>query len=84
MIAITLKPYIWIKSVNPSYTFLLHEPWCGDIPIAYKPTYINMNLDLNLINCGDLCYDSSWDLYRLSLFFGPSAEMFLPNLGGPN
>lgn len=84
MTASILKPHCWIKTVNPSCTSLLYDPWYGEISLAYKPTYINMNLDLNLLNCSDFCSDNKWDLHRLIDLFGPSVDVIYPRLGQVN
>lgn len=49
-----LNSCFWMKSVNPNQTSFLYHPWCTDIPLAFNPTYINTDLDLNAFNVFDL------------------------------
>lgn len=44
-IAIKIRNYFWIKTVNPYNTSFLLDPWYSDIPLAFKPTFFNMSLD---------------------------------------
>lgn len=51
--ASSIKHWIWVKSINPHTTSFMFDPWYYDIPIALKPTFIDMNLALesfNLVN----------------------------------
>lgn len=64
-----LKPCYWINSLNPGTISLLHDPWCFDIPLAYKPTFINIDLDLNALNISDFI-NNNWDYQKLRYLFG--------------
>ena len=40
----TIKPHLWMKSLNPQLISLLNDPWCFDIPLKVQGTFINMSL----------------------------------------
>lgn len=41
-----LKPNLWMISINVSSTSFMLDHWYFDIPLAYKLTYLNMDMDL--------------------------------------
>lgn len=41
------------------------DPWCFDIPIALKPTFINMSVDFECIDIFELIHEDAWDLNSL-------------------
>ncbi|XP_039146767.1 uncharacterized protein LOC120284004 [Dioscorea cayenensis subsp. rotundata] len=76
--AYVLKPFCGIKSVNPSITSFLFDPWCGEIPLAFKPTFLNMHSDLDLLVCNDLCIGNSWNYDYLYNIFGSHIDDLIP------
>lgn len=76
-----IKPFCWIKTVNPSITSLLYDPWCDEISLAFKPTFINMHLNYVSPTCSDLCNDNSWDQDCLYTLFGPHAYEIISRMG---
>lgn len=76
-----LKLFCWIKTVNPSCTSLLYDPWSCEIPLALKPTFISMYLDLDYLSCSDFCLDNKWDHLRLTSLFGSLANEIISRLG---
>lgn len=76
-----LKPFCWINTINPSITSLLYDSWCFEIPLALKPTYINMHLNLDSLTCSDFCLDNGWDINRLYNLFGSHACEIISRLG---
>ncbi|XP_039118512.1 uncharacterized protein LOC120254484 [Dioscorea cayenensis subsp. rotundata] len=71
-----IKPFCKINAVNPERTSFLWDPWIFDIPVAFKPTYINMDVDLPNVAMSDLVSDNLWDLNSLSLIFGELPNTF--------
>lgn len=65
-----IKPYCRIKSFNPHSTFIFQDPWCFDIPIALKPTLLNMNVDAEQLSLMDLVQDGQWKHDNLNQVFG--------------
>lgn len=59
-----------MKSVNPNSTSFLNDPWHNEIPIAFKPTYFNMSLDLENLRISDLHINDYWDFDKLHTMFG--------------
>ncbi|XP_039138822.1 uncharacterized protein LOC120276159 [Dioscorea cayenensis subsp. rotundata] len=76
-----LRSCFWIKTVNPNKTSLLYHPWCLDIPLAFKPTYINSDLDLQSMNLCDFLCNDSWDWNKLFMLFGENFLFFTNKLG---
>lgn len=70
--AFQIKPFCKLNSINPDNTSFLWDPWCFDIPITYKPTYINMEEDLLHANIFDLLHVDRWSDTHLNHLFGPS------------
>lgn len=68
--AIFIKQQCKLNTVNPDKASLLWDPWCFDIPVALKPTYINMNIDFNHITLNDLVLDNQWDNLGVIDIFG--------------
>ncbi|XP_039130894.1 uncharacterized protein LOC120267295 [Dioscorea cayenensis subsp. rotundata] len=69
-IAGRLKPNCRINSVNPARTSFLWDPWCFDIPIALKPTFINMDVDVDLLTVSDVILGDRWNETHLHHVFG--------------
>lgn len=64
-----LKPYLWINYLNPSVTFVLHHPWMFEIPIAYKPVYLNMDINFEVSQISNFLDNATWNIYALNMFF---------------
>lgn len=71
-----MKPNLWIISFNPMQTSFLFYPWLFDVPLAFKPTYLNVSADLSAINMTDLFNDGQWDSQLLSLSL---EKIYVPN-----
>lgn len=70
--AVHIKSQCRLISINPSTTCLLWDPWCFDVPIAFKPTYVNVNAiaDGDFISFSNLIVDDRWNFANLSMMFG--------------
>lgn len=53
--------HLWINSFNSNCISVLNDPWCFDIPINFKPTFINMDLIDVDIHISRLINESDWD-----------------------
>lgn len=49
-----IKSHLWLHHFHPAHTDLMKDPWNFEITLAFKPTYINMDINLNLLNLFDL------------------------------
>lgn len=78
-IANGLKPYCWIKSSNPSTTYLFFDSWCFEIPLAFKPNFLNSEIDLISMTLFDFISDNNWDLQKVSFFFAVISLKSLSN-----
>lgn len=65
-----IRPFLWLKTINPSITSFLNDPWYFEIPIAFKPTYFNMEIDFDSIQISNLLVDTHWNIHRLQTIFG--------------
>lgn len=65
-----IKPYCRLNSVNPLTASILLDPWCFDVSLALRPTYANMNVDVDLLSLSDLVQGNHWNHDTLSLLFG--------------
>ncbi|XP_039128871.1 uncharacterized protein LOC120265002 [Dioscorea cayenensis subsp. rotundata] len=70
--AFALKHHCWIKCVNPTCTSILYDPWCFDVPLAFKHTFINMDGVSNSVNLMDFISHNDWNHTKLQLLFGDS------------
>lgn len=70
-----IKLFCKINSFNHDYTSFLLDPWCFDIPIAFKPTFINMSAEFELINISDFIMNNFWDNTRLNHLFGDNFNL---------
>lgn len=71
-----ISHYCKINSINPVKTSLLWDPWLFDIPAALKPTYLNMDVELDQIHLSDLIFGDQWDFQGLYLLFGNHIDNF--------
>lgn len=76
-----LKPNCWINNLNPGITSMSNDPWCFDIPLAFKPTFINIDFDMASMTVGDLIYYNCWDLHKLIDLFGYHSNDIINRLG---
>lgn len=65
-----INPSIWLNYVNPSNISFLFDPWYFEIPLAFKLTYLNMDLDLNSMQISDLVYDVHRVIHAFQQVFG--------------
>lgn len=74
-----IKSNCQIKECNPSSTDFLIYHWFFDIFIAYKPTFINMNFQLNEITVEDCVHQFSINYDMCALLFGHNVDWSLMN-----
>lgn len=70
-----IKPFCRISSVNPNCTSFSWDPWCFDLPIALKPTFINVNVNLDHLSISDFIIGDRWDVAHLCFIFGSNFNM---------
>ena len=56
---------LWINDCNPEVTSFLMDPWCFEIPLALKPTFLNMNLPFEEINAAEFVQDGKLNFANL-------------------
>ncbi|XP_039120948.1 uncharacterized protein LOC120257557 [Dioscorea cayenensis subsp. rotundata] len=77
-------PNLRIKSINPNQTSFLFHAWYFEVPLEFKPTYINMDLNVETLSISDFIENGSWDFSNLHLLFGNNFNFIVPNLGSIN
>ena len=48
-----------MNSINPNNDNFKEDPWCYDVPLDSKPTFLNMGIDNNIYRTKDFINDSS-------------------------
>ncbi|XP_039138794.1 uncharacterized protein LOC120276131 [Dioscorea cayenensis subsp. rotundata] len=65
-----IKPHLWMHHFDVNRTDFMLDPWYFDIPLAFKPTYINMNYDQDSLSMTNLFLDNAWNFNFLLEVFG--------------
>lgn len=52
-----LKPNIWLNTINLDSTSFMYDPWYFEIPLAFKPTYLYMEIYLHFVRLFDIPVD---------------------------
>ena len=65
-----IRNNLLLAFVDFSSTNFFQDLWCFDIPISYKPCFLNMNSDFDNISVVDVTTNSNWDLVALTEVFG--------------
>lgn len=53
----------------------MFHPWYFEIPLAFKPTYLNVEVNLEEITLNNLLVGSQWNLNALNRIFGNDLNM---------
>lgn len=80
-IANVIKPHIWLNHVNSAQTNFMFNPWYFEVSLAFKPTYLNMNMNLNKLQIPDIMVGSSWNIHLMPDIFGVILNSEFLNLG---
>lgn len=72
-----LVVFAMINSFNPNATSLLYESWLFEIPLAFKPTYLNMELDLHYLHLFDFIIGIHWNLHLIIIDFGNHLNSYI-------
>lgn len=48
----------------------LHDPWFIDLPIAFKPIFLNMDLDFDNLHLENCIQNGHWCHNELVILFG--------------
>lgn len=59
-----------MNSVNSDTLSLMSDRWCFEVPLSLKPNFLNMNLDLNLLQASDFINGHSWNFEALGSLLG--------------
>lgn len=68
--ALIIRSFLWMNSFNPNMTSFLNDPWYFEIPIAYKPTFLNMDIDYSIFQISELLVNIHWDIDQMHFIFG--------------
>lgn len=79
-----LKPFLWINCLNPTITSFLFHPWMFEIPIAYKPVYLNMDVNVDNFQIDSLLVNTTWNLDALNMMFGTNFNSLITCHGKTN
>ncbi|XP_039145574.1 uncharacterized protein LOC120282794 [Dioscorea cayenensis subsp. rotundata] len=79
-----LNQNLWIKNFNPTQTSFLLNPWLFEIPLAFKPTFLIVDIDLNAIGFSELIDNGLWSHSKLVLVFGNLLGSLIPSLCDPD
>lgn len=69
-----IKPNLLISTCNPNSLNLWDDPCLMDLPIRWKPTYINMDLNWDNITFDDFVYSDQLDYNALVHAFGNNLD----------
>lgn len=72
-----IKPCVWLSNINFGIVSFHYDPWYFKTPLAYKPAFINMEVDLDHITIPDLLIDSHWNMDILHYIFGDHLNHFV-------
>lgn len=64
-----------INICNPSLTNIWENPWILDIPLAKKPTFLNMQEPFESLLLGDLTTNGCWNFPAIEAFLGPNFDL---------
>lgn len=77
----SIKSNLKINIVNPNLTSIFGNPWIFEIPVNFKPTFIDMNLLNTNLHLNDFIRDGRWNFNGIQQSLN---ELFNPanmNLG---
>lgn len=66
----TIKPFISLNHVNPEHTNFMHDLGYFEIPLAFKPTFLNIGMTYDLFQISDILMGNSWNFTLLHAIFG--------------
>lgn len=70
-----------MNSLNPNTTSFMTDLWYFELPLGFKPTYLNMDLDIYSIIIFELLLDTHWNLNSLHTIFGEHLNFQSLSLG---
>ena len=82
-IANKIRMNLWLNECDPETISFLMDPWGFEIPLALKPTFLNMNLPIeelnvsNFLQDGKLNYDAVTDYLSTHIDWSRFAKMRL-------
>lgn len=59
----------------------MFDQWYFKIPLAFKPTYLNMEMNFSFVCIFDLIVDVHWNLHALHFIFGEHLHASTLSLG---
>ena len=81
-----VRSYMWINIYNPNNTSFLNDPWCFEISLVLRFTFLNMDFGLQSLRRSNFISDSKWKWEQwnwelLGLFFCPYSDPSIRNMG---
>lgn len=71
-----LKPYIGLTLWIPTVLLSCFDRKCSEIPLAFKPTFLNINSDFTEMRVSDLICGNDLNYHSLHYLFGENAQFF--------
>lgn len=65
-----LRPHFSINCCNPNSIDFWNDPWCFRIPLAFKPTFINMHYWLKSLSTDNFVSGNALDVQETQLVLG--------------
>lgn len=73
-----------MSTINPANTSFLYDLCYFEIPIAFKPIFLSMDMDLDSIQISNLLLDTHWNIYLLQNIFSKLLNEFTLSHGSVN
>ena len=83
-IAYAIKPCMWLNSTNPNKVSVFHDLWCFETPLAFKPTFLAMDLDVSWFHIADFMMENSLNTQAFNNLFGGVLNSPIFSLGNIN
>lgn len=61
-----IRPHLRIREDNPLMVSFLKDPWCFEVPISLRPTFLNVDYVDNDFAIADLILNSNWNFIQIS------------------
>lgn len=65
-----IKSNMWLNVINTNLTSTLQDPWLFEIPVNFKPTFMNMEIDWMIISFSDFHNADGWNTQMFNHAFG--------------
>lgn len=77
----SIKSHLRIKVVNRNFTSVLEDPWIFEMPINFKPTFVNMSFIGDNLHLNDFIQPDNWNSTHVQQFLSEHISFVSMNLG---